>query len=228
MHRAYRYGPGLEVFVLDERSYRGPNDTNRQPESAPPTPMLGRAQLDWLKASLRTSQSTWKVIASDMPLGLVIGDGQRDGQPAYEAWANGEGPPLGRERELAELLAFVKRQRIDNLVWITADVHYAAAHYYDPARAVFRDFNPFWEFVAGPLHAGTFGPNRPNPTFGCTPVFASVGPDHRPNRPPSDGEQFFGTLEIEPAAARLTVSLWNLAGARLWSLDLAPGQTPAP
>ena len=37
---------------------------------------------------------------------------------------------------------------IRNVVFITADVHYAAAHYYDPALSKFTDFNPFWEFVA--------------------------------------------------------------------------------
>lgn len=39
----------------------------------------------------------------------------------------------------------------------TADVHRTAAHRYDPARARFRDFHPFWGFVGSPLHAGTFG-----------------------------------------------------------------------
>jgi phosphodiesterase/alkaline phosphatase D-like protein len=39
-------------------------------------------------------------------------------------------------------------------------VHYTAAHHYDPGRARFQDFDPFWEFVSGPLHAGT-GPVRP-------------------------------------------------------------------
>ena len=68
-------------------------------------------------------------------------------------------PPLGRELEIADLLRFIKTRRIRNVVWITGDMHYCAAHHYDPARARFTDFDPFWEFVAGPLHAGTFGPN---------------------------------------------------------------------
>jgi alkaline phosphatase D len=89
----------------------------------------------------------WKVIASDMPLGLVVTDGSTD----FEAVANGEaGGPLGRELEIADVLAFLKKERVRNVVWITGDVHYAAAHHYDPARARFADFDPFWEFVAGP------------------------------------------------------------------------------
>jgi len=37
----------------------------------------------------------------------------------------------------------IKHNDIKNIVWLTADVHYAAAHLYDPAHAQFTDFNPF-------------------------------------------------------------------------------------
>ncbi len=39
------YGPMLDVFVLDMRSYRGANDANLGDAK----PFLGREQLDWLK-----------------------------------------------------------------------------------------------------------------------------------------------------------------------------------
>ena len=42
--------------------------------------------------------------------------------------------------------------------------HYPA-HYYDPARAGFQDFYPFWEFVSGPIHASTFPTNAFDMTF---------------------------------------------------------------
>ncbi len=32
-----------------------------------------------------------------------------------------------------------------HVVWLTADVHYCDANYYDPNRAQFTDFEPFWE-----------------------------------------------------------------------------------
>ena len=67
---------------------------------------------------------------------------------------------------------FIKENRIHNVVWLTADVHYTAAHRYDPSRAVFRDFLPFWEFVSGPLNAGTFGPGELDGTFGPQVVYA--------------------------------------------------------
>jgi alkaline phosphatase D len=220
VYRSYPYGPLVEIFVLDQRSYRAANNANRQESAGPETAMMGRAQIDWLKRALGQSRATWKVMASDMPLGLVIGDGQRDGVARYEGWANGPGGPLGREHELAELLSFIKAQRLRNIVWITGDVHYAAAHRYDPATAVFRDFDPFWEFVAGPLHAGTFGPGVADPTFGCTQIFNSVPAGMKPNRPPSEGRQYFGTLSVDPSSRRLTAALWNLADEKLWSIEL--------
>ena len=76
--RVYRhipYGPLLDVFVLDMRSYRGPNTYNRQTEPGPDTAFLGAEQVEWLKRSLRASKAVWKVIAADMPLGLNVGDG---------------------------------------------------------------------------------------------------------------------------------------------------------
>jgi alkaline phosphatase D len=41
-------------------------------------------------------------------------------------------------------------------------------------------------------------------------------------RPPSDGLQFFGTVKFEAKTGALTVSLFNLAGERIYSVDLAP------
>ena len=155
------YGPLLDVFMLDMRSYRGPNTFNRQPSANADTAFLGRAQLSWLKQALLRSSATWKVIAADMPLGLVVADGvDAHKRERFEAVANGGGPPLGREFEVAELLRHVKQHGVANLVWLTADVHYTAAHYYDPAKAKFSDFDPFWgvrirasarrQFWAGP------------------------------------------------------------------------------
>ena len=217
--RSIRYGPLLEVFLLDQRSDRGPNSANRQTREGPVTAFLGAAQVERLRGRLRASRAVWKVIASDMPVGLVI----PDGPGAYEALANGDdGPPLGRELELAGLLRGLKADGVRNLVWLTADVHHAAAHHYHPDRARFRDFDPFWEFVAGPLHAGTFGPNPLDATFGPRVAFCSVPAGLKPNRPPSEGLQSFGTCRIDGRSATLTVSLNDLEGAVLHAVDLAP------
>lgn len=216
VYRAYSYGPLLDVFMLDERSYRGPNTPNRQTTINAESEFLGSAQINWLKARLASSKATWKVIASDMPIGLIV----RDGATNFEAFANGNGAALGRELELAELLRFIKQRRIKNVVWVTADVHYSAAHYYDPAKAQFTDFLPFWEFVAGPLNAGTFGPGELDNTFGPQLKFTGIPQGMKPNRSPLDGFQFFGAVKIDGQNATMNVGLHDINGKKLYSIDL--------
>ena len=156
IYRKIAYGPLLDVFMLDMRSYRGPNGDGRQESYGPAAHFLGPAQVAWLKRELGGSRATWKVISADLPIGVT----------SYDAAAQGDGPPLGRELEIADLLSFIKHAGVRNTVWITADMHYTAAHHYDPNRAVFQDFEPFWEFMSGPIHAGTGGPGVLDNTFG--------------------------------------------------------------
>ena len=222
VYRRIPYGPQLDVFVIDMRSYRGPNTHNRQerPDDAD-TVYLGPHQLAWLKAGLAASRATWKIIASDMPIGLLVGDGKdAQGRDRFEAVANGDGPPLGRELEFADLFSFIKRRKIRNIAWITADVHYCAAHYYDPRKAQFTDFTPFWEFVAGPLNAGGFGPNDLDNTFGPQIVFQKA--PGKNNAPPTEGGQYFGQIDLDGKTGALKVALKDLAGATLWEKTLEP------
>jgi alkaline phosphatase D len=223
IYRVIPYGPLLDVFVIDMRSYRGPNTYNRQETAGPETTYLGRPQLEWLKRGLAQSRATWKVIASDMPLGLNVGDG-RDGQgrPVFENSSNGDGPALGRELEIAELLRSAKSAGVKNIVWLTTDIHYTAAHYYDPAKAQFTDFDPFWEFASGPLNAGTFGPGVLDNTFGPEVKFFKAPPKGQSNLPPSAGLQFFGEVEIEAKTRVLSVTLRDLAGTSLFVQRINP------
>jgi phosphodiesterase/alkaline phosphatase D-like protein len=136
------------------------------------------------EARLLNSRATWKVIASDMPLSLIVYDDAANRKGA-EAFAQSDGPPRGRELEIADILRFIKTSGIANTVWLTADVHYTAAHYYNPDKAQFQDFEPFWEFVSGPLHAGTFGPNELDNTFGPEVKFIKAPGLDKQNLPPS-------------------------------------------
>ena len=128
----------------------------------PRAAFLGPEQLRWLKRALRDStarpgrsspatcrSASWSRTAPDEPEAP-----SRPGPTATPAAAG----PRARARRAAPRSS--SATRISNVVWLTADVHYAAAHHYDPARAAFTDFDPFWEFVAGPLNAGTFGPGQ--------------------------------------------------------------------
>jgi alkaline phosphatase D len=179
--------------------------------------------LAWLKRELANSKATWKVIASDMPLGIIVWNDFANSKGA-EAVANGQpGAASGRELEIAELLRFIKNARIDNTVWLTADVHYTAAHYYNPDKAAFQDFSPFWEFVSGPLHAGTFGPGELDPTFGPELKYVKAPtPEQGQNLPPSAGLQFFGIVDIEGASGQMTVRLMDRDDTELYKVTLDP------
>jgi len=157
-----------------------------------------------------------------MPIGLQVGDGKdAKGDALWEAVANGEpGGPLGRELEIADLLAFIRREGIRNIVWLTADVHYCAAHHYSPDRAAFKDFDSFWEFVASPLHAGAFGPGKPDGTFGLDVVFQKA-PDAQ-NQPPTDQNQFFGQVDIDGQSRSMTVRLKDRTNNAVYSRTLNP------
>ncbi|KNE80962.1 MULTISPECIES: alkaline phosphatase D family protein [Streptomyces] len=216
LHRVVRHGPLLDVFVIDMRTYRNTNSPGRQPREE--QGILGAEQLAWLKRELSRSRAVWKVIASDMPLGLVVADGSAD----FEAVAQGDpGAPLGRELQIAELLRHIRHHRITGTVWLTADVHYTAAHHYEPSRAAFQDFAPFWEFVSGPLNAGGFPAVGLDATFGPEQVFVKA-PD-RANVSPLEGGQHYGEVEIDGDSGALTVRLIEEGGTVHFTKELRPG-----
>ncbi|MEU6001309.1 alkaline phosphatase D family protein [Streptomyces sp. NPDC047197] len=217
VYRVLRHGPLLDVFVLDMRSYRNANSPGRQPDDT--TGILGARQLRWLKRELSRSRATWKVIASDMPLGLVVPDGAAN----FEAVAqNDPGAPLGRELQIAELLRHIKHRKVTGTVWLTADVHYTSAQHYDPSRAAFKNFAPFWEFVSGPLAAGGFQALKLDGTFGAEQRFVKA--PNRANTSPAETPQYFGEVDIDGASGELTVRLRQEGGGVLFSKALRPGQ----
>lgn len=222
IYRKISYGDLLDVFVLDMRSYRGPNTYNLQPVESAETAFLGNTQVVWLEQELKNSHATWKVISADMPIGLNISDDYVNNPPQrWEAIANGDnGPAAGRELEVARLLSFIKHKHIDNVVWLTADVHYAAAHYYNPKKAAADDFSPFWEFISGPLNAGSFGPNSTDGTFGPEVVFSKAPPAGRANLSPYAGLQFFGEVHIDRQSKAMTVELKDINGDAVFSKTL--------
>lgn len=237
IYRKIAYGPLLDIFFLDLRSYRGSNAAPLFSERArhlhsthwhinqhsDAMRLLGHQQLQWLMHSLKTSKALWKVIASDMPLGLWVQD-DKGRQLGVEAVANGDpGNPQGRELEIAYLLQNIKQHAVSNVVWLTADVHYAAAHHYSPERASFTDFLPFWEFVAGPLHAGTFGEKALDSTFGPEVRFIKAPTaEQGENLPPSAGYQFFGLVDIDAETQNLSVRLMDQDNVELYRKILEP------
>jgi phosphodiesterase/alkaline phosphatase D-like protein len=170
---------------------------------------------DWCPGEVlgRREGNDIAALAPDLPIGIVSAD----------AVGQGDGPPRGREIEIGDLLAFIKHAGIHNTVWLTADMHYTAAHYYDPNAAVFHDFEPFWEFVSGPIHAGTWRPQPLDNTFGPRAVFQKgCSSEQGDDLAPCFGLQFFGQVEIDGASEVMTVTLKDVDDQNLWSTRIVP------
>ncbi|WP_050897267.1 alkaline phosphatase D family protein, partial [Patulibacter medicamentivorans] len=128
VYRSLRYGANAELFLLDERQYRG-TDGGR------PT-ILGRRQLDWVKRGLEGSGARWKLVGNpDMiaPLGVVLG-GESGITINPDQW---DGYPAER----AELLAHLADRRIDDVAFLTGDIHiYMANHMVHGGRPVATEY----------------------------------------------------------------------------------------
>ncbi len=220
LYRTISYGPLLEVFVLDMRSYKNPNPDSWSTDER--TSILGPAQAQWRIDSLRASTAIWKVVAADLPLSIVVADSAttaEGGPKSMEAVAQGDpGAPLGREFEVARILRSTKD--VANIVYLTADVHYTAAISYHPDRAAVTDFSPFWEFVSGPLNAGAFPASPLDATFGASYEF--VHAPQESNVSPAEGFQHFGQVRIDSDSRVLTVDLCDSTGTTLYTKALPP------
>jgi len=89
--------------------------------ASPPGTMLGKAQKEWWKATMRASDATWKLWGNEVPMmrmlvknvGGALGfDRVLDG----DAWD-------GYPSERVELLSFLRDNTINNVVVLTGDLH---------------------------------------------------------------------------------------------------------
>lgn len=103
--RRLRFGAAAELFLLDTRRYRALNDA----VPAPGKPMLGPTQLQWLLQALQQSTATWKFVATSVP--TFYG-----GTDSWDGFVH--------ERE--QMLAFLRDNHVDDVVFLAADQHIAA------------------------------------------------------------------------------------------------------
>ena len=129
VYRRVPYRPLLDVFVLDMRSYRGPNDKQKIPVLGKDTAMLGAAQSAWLKRELMNSRATWKVIAADLPSGVdadsgaVVGSNVLSpmvGCAATDTWVAPVEVALGDARLVLEREP-LNTQAMSNLILVLSD-----------------------------------------------------------------------------------------------------------
>lgn len=137
--------------------------------------------------------------------------------------------------EFANLLQFIKDNNIQNVVFITSDVHFAATLYYEPSRATFNNFNGFYEFVIGPIGAGAFGPSRSIGTLGLDESFGAsyeylrdtVTENYTSVNLPPPFLQSFGQAVVS-ADGKLTVYIRDISGEPLYTKVLMPASFNPP
>lgn len=174
--RLYRYrqlGQQAAIFLLDARSFRSPElapirnpldftevaDFNSRSFDLDPVTkmrlpsrtMLGKKQLQRLQADLLEAELTgvlWKFVFLPEPiqnLGVLNGEDRFDGFLA----------------ERTELLSFIKTNSIENVVFITADIHGTVVNnlFYQEGPGTVPIAVRAWEIVSGPVaYAAPFGP----------------------------------------------------------------------
>ncbi|MER6956144.1 alkaline phosphatase D family protein [Streptomyces sp. NPDC000618] len=137
-YRRLRFGKLADLSLLDLRSFRSQqvavgNGTVDDPDRT----ITGRAQLDWLKAGLKASDTTWRLVGNSVmispfaigslsadlfkPLAKLLGLPQEGIALNTDQWD-------GYTDDRRELLAHLRSHAIGNTVFLTGDIHMAWAN----------------------------------------------------------------------------------------------------
>jgi alkaline phosphatase D len=182
LYRAMALSPAVDLIIVDTRRFRSVQGMADGPEKT----MLGTQQKKWFLETLRRSKATFKIVATSVP----FHGGSQD------AWGN-------YKTEKEEVVAFLKREKITNVVMISADYHFARD--WSNKRTGIR------EFMAGPL--ATFRAFERTPEVrerhGRGPHFAF-------------GDDFnFGLIAYDAPGNTLRVSYQDSNGRTLFETNIA-------
>jgi alkaline phosphatase D len=117
LYRSFRWGKAAEFFILDTRQYRDLSEGT----------ILGREQMRWFLKALSSSSALFKFVATSVPIS----------SRGVDKWG---GYPADRE----EVLSTIAREKIRGVIFLTADVHYAAVSKVPGGLGL-------KEFIVGPL-----------------------------------------------------------------------------
>ncbi|MEZ3178523.1 alkaline phosphatase D family protein [Streptomyces pimonensis] len=137
-YRRLRFGKLADLSLLDLRSFRSqqvPLGDGRVDD--PDRTLTGRAQLDWLKAGLTASDTTWRLVGTSVmispfalgslpasllkPLAKLLGLPQEGLALNTDQWD-------GYTDDRRELLAHLRANAVRNTVFLTGDIHMAWAN----------------------------------------------------------------------------------------------------
>ncbi|WP_329340196.1 alkaline phosphatase D family protein [Streptomyces sp. NBC_00663] len=137
-YRRLRFGKLVDLSLLDLRSFRSQQvSVGNGSVDDPDRTLTGRAQLDWLKAGLKSSDTTWRLVGNSVmispfaigslsadllkPLAKLLGLPQEGLALNTDQWD-------GYTDDRRELLAHLRSNAIRNTVFLTGDIHMAWAN----------------------------------------------------------------------------------------------------
>ncbi|MFI7497224.1 alkaline phosphatase D family protein [Streptomyces sp. NPDC049687] len=137
-YRRLRFGKLADLSLLDLRSFRSQQvAVGNGSVDDPDRTITGRAQLDWLKAGLKASDTTWRLVGNSVmispfaigslsadllkPLAKLLGLPQDGLGLITDQWD-------GYTDDRRELLAHLRSNAIGNTVFLTGDIHMAWAN----------------------------------------------------------------------------------------------------
>ncbi|MFI5566240.1 alkaline phosphatase D family protein [Streptomyces sp. NPDC051740] len=137
-YRRLRFGKLADLSLLDLRSFRSQQVSLGDGEvDDPDRTLTGRAQLDWLKAGLTASDTTWRLVGTSVmispfslgslpasllkPLAKLLGLPQEGLALNTDQWD-------GYTDDRRELLAHLRTNAVRNTVFLTGDIHMAWAN----------------------------------------------------------------------------------------------------
>lgn len=137
-YRRLRFGKLADLSLLDLRSFRSQQvAVGNGSVDDPDRTITGRAQLDWLKAGLKSSDTTWRLVGNSVMISpFAIGSLSADllrplaellGLPK-EGLALNPDQWDGYTDDRRELLAHLRANAIRNTVFLTGDIHMAWAN----------------------------------------------------------------------------------------------------
>ncbi|MDT9681522.1 alkaline phosphatase D family protein [Streptomyces sp. TRM76323] len=138
VYRRLRYGRLADLHLLDLRSFRSRQaSVGSGAVDDPERTITGRAQLDWLKAGLASSDATWRLVGTSvmispvafgsLPAHLLKPVAELLGLPTGGLAINVDQWD-GYTDDRRELLAHLQERAIRNTVFLTGDIHMAWAN----------------------------------------------------------------------------------------------------
>jgi alkaline phosphatase D len=151
MYRSFRWGKGLEIWLVETRDFRSPNPDPDGPQKT----IWGTPQREWLKNSLLASDAYFRVLISPDCIVGPGGDPDRATFRLPEGGADSHGDG-GFAYEGREFRHWVRENKLINLIILNGDRHWQY-HSIDPETGL----NEFCCGAVAERHAASTIPDSP-------------------------------------------------------------------